>query len=331
MATIAFGISVQGSGEAVDEPALLKQIGFSAQEIQRIDRGDIVARSIEADASAIALAVATTIAVPPAFYLEKFRDIETFKRTQEVLQIGRFGHSPTAADMAKMTLDQADVDDLRSCRVGGCGVKLDAGGIQAAAGRKPGVDAASAALRQHLAGYTARYLQSGNSALMEYHDSSPVARMADQLQAIRERTAYLRRWPALFDAIFSFTGSLPPGLEGFVYWSKEKVGPRAVVSVTHVVISPPHDGATAIATKQIYASHYGNGSLGVTLLLDKGTPDAPRLRIVYTNRSRVDVFGGILGPIKRPLVRSRVREAAERMMRGLKERLERQHAGNAGS
>lgn len=308
------------------EPALLEQIGFSGHDIERIGRGEIVARTIEADGSTVAIAVAATIAVPPAFYIEKFRDIQAFKKTEVVQQVGRFAREPAASDMTRLTLDQSDIDDLRGCRIGDCGVKLDAAGIQAVAGRDARVEPASAALREHLAAYTRRYLQSGNSALMEYRDSSSPRRVADQLQVIGKRMTILRRWPTLFDAVFAFDGTLPPHLEDFVYWSKEKVGPRTVVSITHVVISPPRDGAAVIATKQIYASHYGDASLGVTLLFDEGTPGTPRMRIVYLNRSRVDVFGGVLGPIKRPLVRSRARDGAERMMRGLKERLETQYA-----
>ena len=326
---IALGVGIRASSETIDETVLLGEIGFSAEEIQRIGRGEIVSRSIDADGSAIALAVAGTIAVPATFYVESFRDIESFKKTEEVQQIGRFGDPPAAADMAGLTLDQEDIDDLRSCRVGACGVKLDRRGIETIGARDARVDTASAALRAHLSEYTQRYLRSGNSVLMEYHDSSPPGRIAEQLRAISTRTTYLRRWPALFDAVFNFNGTLPPGLDGFVYWSREKVGPRPVVSVTHVVISPSREGAAVVATKQIYGSHYGRASLGIAILLDKGTPDAPRTRVVYLNRSRLDVFGGILGPLKRPLVRSRAREGAERMMTGVKARLEKKYAGNA--
>jgi hypothetical protein len=322
---LAVGVSVRAA-LLVDEPALLKEIGFSAQEIERIGRGEIVARTVDADGSAVALAVAGTIGITAEFYLQKFRDIESFKKTKEVQQIGRFGRPPAAADMSRMTLEQEDIDDLRSCRVGACGVKLDREGIQALAGRDARIDTASAKLRDHLAAYTQRYLQSGNRVLMEYHDNAPPGRVSEQLGAISTRTPYLRRWPSLYDAVFDFNGTLPAGIDDFVYWSKEKVGPRAVVSITHVLISPPREGATVVATKQIYASHYGNASLGLTVLLDKGTPDAPRMRIIYLNRSRVDVFGGILGPLKRPLVRSRAREGAERMMQGLEARLEKQYA-----
>jgi hypothetical protein len=311
---------------AQQEAALLSEIGFSAQEVEKIRRGETVAKTTQADSSAVALAVASTVAAPLDFYLEQFRDIVSFKTSPEVLQIGRFGHEPKSSDLSALTLEPPDINDLRSCEPGDCGVKLDDQGIRAVAARDARVDTASAALRQYLAAYTLRYLQSGNGALIAYHNASNPRRLADDLRLILDHSGYLQRgWPPLFDAVGSFTGTLAAGLEGFVYWSKEKVGPRAVVSVTHAIINPPRQGSAAIATKQIYASYYGHASLGLTILLDRSTVDAPRTRVIYVNRSRLDVFGGLFGGIKRALVRSRARDGAERTMGRLRERVERNY------
>jgi hypothetical protein len=311
---------------APNEEALLKRLGFSAQELQKINRGEVVGRTTDADASAVALVVAGTIAVPVAFYLEKFRTIESFKKSPEIHQIGRFGEVPSVEDVAGLTLDPADVNDLKGCRVNACGVKLDADGIGRLARRDAQPADASAAMRHYLAGYAQRYLRAGNGALIEYRDSSSPRRLADELRVILERSDYLERgWPSLYKAVAHFSGSLPEGLEHFLYWSKEKIGPRPVLSVTHVIISPPQGGTAAIASKQLFASHYSTGSLGLTILVDKSVPGVPRTLVVYVNRSRLDIFGGLLGSIKRPLVRSRARDGAERTMRLLRDRMERQY------
>ena len=325
---------VPGASEGdtgIDEQQLLKQFGFSAQDLQKIGRGEIVGRTTQADASAVALVVAGAIAVPPSYYLERFRAIETFKKSPEILQLGRFGSTPSAADLTALTLDTSDVDDLRDCRVNDCGVKLDAEGIAALARKDARSAESSAAMRQYLAGYVQRYAGKGRAAAIEYRDDSRPKKLSEELRAILEQSSFLREgWPALYGAVADFSGSLPAGLEHFIYWSKEKIGPRAVISVTHAIISPPENGAAAIATKQIYASHYSHASLGVTMLLDKGTPETPRTFLIYVNRSRLDIFGGLLGSIKRPLVRSRAREGAERTMRQLRDRLELEFRAGAG-
>lgn len=324
--TVVLVSSAAAPADLAEETALLKQIGFSAVDIQKIARGEIVARTTEADSAAVALAVAGTVEVPAAFYIEQFRAIESFKKTPEVRQIGRFGAPPKPDDIAPLVLEQADVDDLRSCRPADCGLKLDGDGIQKLAQRHAQIPTASAAIRPYLAAYASRYMAHGNSALMEYQSTSKPRRLADELGTIMNRSDYLRaRWPALFNAVANYAGSMPPDLDGFLYWSKEKIGPRAVVSLTHVIVSPPRDGRAAVATKQIYASHYSDASLGVTMLLEHGTTAEPRTRVIYVNRTRLDIFGGLLGSIKRPLVRSRAREGAERTMRGLREKLEREY------
>jgi hypothetical protein len=325
LAILASGQMATGVTVAAAQDDLLRELGFTPHDLQKIERGEVVGRTTEADASAVALVVAATIAVPSGFYLEKFRHIESFKKTAEVLQIGRFADLPSPKDLAGLTLDEADVNDLKHCRVGDCGLKLDTEGISRL-GRDAQGRTTSTALHQFLANYVQRYLQHGNAALIEYRDGSNPKRLADELRAIVGQAPYIkRRWPLLFAAIAEYTGSLPEGFDGFVYWSKEKVGPRAVISLTHAIISPPNGGVTAIATKQLFATHYSNASLGLTVLVDKGSAEAPRMLVIYANRSRLDIFGGLFGGIKRPLVRSRAREGAERMMRGLRDRLERDY------
>ena len=48
----------------------------------------------------------------------------------------------------------------------------------------------------------------------------------------------------------------------------------------------------------------------------------PASRVIYVNRSRVDAFSGLLGPVKRAAVRSRGRSTTERLLSGLRLRLE---------
>ena len=322
VATVTVGAGT-GGDLANDEQALLKEVGLSASDLVKIGHGEIVGRTTDADSSAVALVVAGPVAVPPAFYIEKLRAIESFKTSPEILQIGQLGPSPAASDLARMTLDGADVEDLKECRAHRCGVKLDGDGIARVARGDLQPATASAAMRDFLADYARKYLQTGNSGLIEYRDGSRPRRLADELQLIVEHFGYLqRRWPSLYTAVSNYSGTLPEGLTGFVYWSKEKVGPRPVVSMTHVLITPLNHGTAAIASKQIFASHYSYASVGLTMLIDKGTAEAPRTLVIYVNRSRLDIFDGLFGGLKRSLVRSRARDGAERTMRRLRDRLE---------
>ena len=68
------------------------------------------------------------------------------------------------------------------------------------------------------------------------------------------------------------------------------------MSVTHVTIarnpSTPDSPLVAVAGMQVFATHYYQGSLGLTYLIGNG----PRY-LVYVNRTELDVLGGFFGGI----------------------------------
>jgi hypothetical protein len=262
------------------------------------------------------------VGVPSAFFLESARRIEEFKKTPEVQQIARFSTPPAVADMALLTLEKADLDEAHRCRPGDCALKLDDAGIAKLRAVPAGGDVLSA-YRTYLASYAAAYLRQGNAALLTYHDHSRPHALSWHFEQILKASPYIsRNWPELYAALAAFSGKLPEGLQGFTYWSKEKVGPRSSVTLTHVITRPPDRGIAIVASKQIYASHYTNASLGLTVMVDRGTPAEPRTLLIYVNRTRVDVFRGVLGGLKRPIVRSRAKSGAERMIENMRTKLE---------
>jgi hypothetical protein len=313
---------------AVDSVAFLQTYArFTNDDVARIARGETAVRALDSDAAEVAICAAIDVAVPPAFYVARFREIETFKTGELVLQVHRFGSPPSPADIATLKIADGDVDDLRRCRTDDCAVKLDLAGIErirsTQASGADGPSRIADAYRDHLVAYAARYVAHGNSALLEYRDSDRTDRIAEQLRLIVQHSPYLtRETPLVETAVSAFNGVLPGGMDGFLYWSSERVGPRVVVTITHAVIGARPGAPIAIATKQIYASHYFTASLGLTLLADLSTPSGPRTRVIYINRSRVDAFGGVLGSVKRAIARSRARKGADHTLRALRTRLE---------
>jgi hypothetical protein len=107
-----------------------------------------------------------------------------------------------------------------------------------------------------------------------------------------------------------------------IYWSKEDVGPKVIISLTHLVITPVNDGGPVVfaaTSKQLYGSHYFDASLGLTLLLRDSDPGSTVL--LYFNRSRLDVLSGFLAGLKRAIVRSRGRSAMEDTLTRIRARL----------
>ena len=314
--------------ETTLEPAafLRKYGGFSAQDVARAAAGTAVARSIQADTDEVAIAGAVSIGVSRQLFMERFRDIAAFKRAPAVLAIGRFSSPPSANDMRTLTLDDDRLSSLRRCRPGDCGVRIDAAGmarVQASLNGGGDTKAATEALREHLAAYAADYLARGDVALMEYHDEKLPKRISTDLGPIVRKSPYLdHELSAVRGDVTAFAGVGKSTNDHMLYWSVEKIATTEVLSITHLIMSAPEPGLTVIASKQIYASHFFHASLGLTLVSDGTGGKGPSVTVIYVNRSRVDAFSGLLGPVKRAAVRSRGRSTTERLLSGLRLRLE---------
>lgn len=294
-------------------------------ELTKLDSGHVVARTLGTGHSReVATLGIVRMQTTPEAYIERLRDIVAFKRTENILEIGRFSDPPAVADMAALTVEASDLHELRDCRVAACGVRLSAEGIEriqrevdwrhTGAPRRAGD-----LLKELLVDYVAQYQRAAPPAMMVYADRETPFDLATEFAAMAEaESATWRQAPALRRHL------LQPrfdqgGVTDFVYWSKERVHRRAVVSLTHVAIAAT--GADSpidyvAASKQIYATHYFDASLGLTLLLRDRRATTPATYVVYLNRTRIDLFDGLLGGIARKVVAGKARTlVAEQMAR----------------
>jgi hypothetical protein len=292
---------------------------FSASDLRELAEGRAATRPLDTvDGREVAIAGAVRVAISPDAYIRQLRDIVEFKRHEAVRQIGVFRAAPGPGDLAGLTLDADHLGDLRRCQVGHCDVQLSRAAIERLRSdvNWPGVQSTAEAnrvFREILADQVARYLQAGDAALMTYENHAQPLVVADEFRAMVDAPpALLRRFPSLQHHVASFPRGRAADAEDVIYWSKEDVGPKVIISITHMVIVPVKDGGPvlyAASSKQLYGSHYFDSSLGLTLLLRDEDPGSTVL--VYVNRSRIDVLSGFLGGLKRAIVRSRGRSALE--------------------
>ena len=86
------------SAPALDSVEFLQTYAqFTSDDVERLARGETAARALDTDAAEVAICAAIDVAVPPAFYVARFRDIEAFKTGEPVLQVHRFGSPPAPA------------------------------------------------------------------------------------------------------------------------------------------------------------------------------------------------------------------------------------------
>ena len=336
LVTLSLLILFAAAAPEASDPArtlLMTAFHVSAADITRLDSGEVVSRTLDVkNGREVATLGIVRIRTSPSRYVERLADIVTFKKADGVLQIGRFSSPSRLEDVASLKLDDEELNRLRRCRVEDCKLRLPAEDV--ARVRREidwrATDApehAASLVRQALVDYVSRYRHSGAAATMEYAGRTPrlnVGREFASLLATDTVTAdyapRLRRY--LLD--YPSSGAGAEKITDFVYWSKELVRGRPVVSMTHVATAAAIDDspvAYAIGSKQIYAMHYYDASLGLTLLVPDRTAASPATYVVYLNRSRIDLFDGLFGGVARKIVagkaRTLVAETLQRLQRTL--------------
>jgi len=334
------GARAQDAG-AEPERFLRQYIHLTEGQISSLGRSQSIARILDsAHPTEITAFGAINVGVPVGFLIERYRDIAAFKKSKEVLQIGKFRRPAQIEDLDSLTLDSGDIDALRKCRVGDCDLKLPADAIellQKEVNRSSPDYAreATAFFRRFLSARIQSYAARGNEALPVYNDKKNPVPLSGEFASILEESKYLAEYaPAFVGYLRDYPKTRLEGAEEFFYWSKEKFGFKAVVSLTHVTIYRavrPEADWTFIASKQIYASHYFQGSLGLAVYVEKRGQNAKANGcLIYLNRSRADLPLGFFSGFIRYFVKRRVLDGMEKYLKLIKERLETEYRAGAG-
>ena len=296
---------------------------ITADDRSRMDEGDPVAHVIASKDPEVGVWAAVRVNIDGDRLVSWMHRIEELKKSTYVLAIGRFSDPPRLDDLADLSLDEEDVSDLAACRPAHCDFKLSATEMTALqhAAEQPGT--LQQRFHQIVLDRVTAYLSAGRIG--------PYADTASEIWPGQEFDRLLDHSPFLIKRASSFAESLrrerrasTPGVESFLYWSKESLGGKPVISVTDVRILRGGDDtsrpAVVVAGKQIFATHYLNASLGVTALV-RGEPAGSNY-LVYVNRSRVDVLHGTFAGIIRWYMQGRLKAEAGTVLQGLRRRLE---------
>ena len=306
---------------------------FSPDELASLDAGHVIAAtSSSGDVGEISVVGAVRIRASKERVADYFHLLVTYVDGEVTQQIGQFHNPPRPEDVASLTLPDEDVRNLRSCKPGNCDVKLGGAGlaeVQSAINwnAPDAVTQINALARRRLVDYVSAYMRQGDAALVTYNDkSAPVSMNAEWQGLLRNSPNIMTYAPALAQYLAHYPAARLPGGSDFIYWAKEVYAGNPVIHADHMVRwqDPQKSDRITIAQKQIYASHYYNGSLAITTILDS-TPagGTPTSTVIYFNRSRADLLkGGLGGGVKRKVAESQAKSAAEQTLGNMKSALE---------
>lgn len=309
------------------EQYLIRTVGLSQSERARLARGEPVTKTLDVADSTKEVAVfgAVWIEAPVRRYVEAVKDIEKLESGRGINITRRISNPPRLEDFAALRLSAEDVDDLRTCRVGDCDLKLSERALERIRTtinwESPTAHDDVNALMQQLAlEYVTSYLEGGNERLAVYRDNSRPTFVAREFEAMvdemPELTSYM---PELRRYLLDFPNATLPGSTSFLYWQEVDFGLKPTIRISHLTIRENPDD-TVVVSKMLYASHYFWTGLELRALL----PDASRdgFWFVMVNRSRSDGLSGFKGFFVRRRVRSEVARGMLAVLQHTKRRLE---------
>jgi hypothetical protein len=328
MFTALVALQVLATASNADPFAFFQpSVTITDEDRRKLDRGEPIARGVAGQDSELAVIAAVPVDIDGDRFVTWLRRIEELKKSPYVQAIGRFSDPPRIEDLAGLALDDEDLADIRACRPRDCALKLSAREMTrlqtvAAEAEEGWKEAVQHAFRDVLLERVRVYLSRGEVA--PYEDRKDPVWPAERFASLVEHSVFLTaHFPRFAEHLRGYPSSAAPEVESFVYWSKERLAQKAVISATHVSILRSQGAAlpdTLEAGKQIFATHYVNASLGLTAIV-RGELGG-RNYLVYVNRSELDMPGGPFKGIIRWFLQRRLKAEAATVLQGLRRRLE---------
>ena len=284
---------------------LQRSIGFDAQQLATVERGEPVVKVLETqDRRDVALFGIITTPIGREQYVRALRDFATSLRTPGRTQLGIFSNPAAESDVAAVTISSRDVADMKDCRPGDCVVKLPATDMRRihdemnwSASPSDLQAQLNAYARRRLVEYVTDYRQRGDSALAVYDDRGNLNQRSSEAFAaqLAESPYVYQTVPSLRSYFTTYPhGSLPAGAAEILFWSEDMMPRlRPILSVTHLIVYTPPElpTVTLAARKQIYANHYFETAVDLTCVVDRN----PGSYLLVLRRYRFDNLpGGIL-------------------------------------
>lgn len=304
-----------------------KILQLTADERTRLQAGAPVVRNIDADPSKeVAIFGAIWIAAPVAKYVAALQDIENFEKGEGFRATRKIGEPARVEDFAALTLPPDDVNDLKSCQVGDCELKLSEAALlrvrKEVDWSKPDATAKLERLIRVIgAEYVNAYRKGGNAELAVYRDSDRPTFVANEFREMVNGMPELSQYLTdMRQYLLEYPKRVAKPTSSFIYWQEAAFGLKPTIRISHVAIQEEQD-ATVVASKQLYSSHYFWTALELRVLV----PDPKRgtgFWFVNVNRSRSDGLSGFVGRMIRGKVRDAARKGLESGLTGVKKKLE---------
>ena len=328
------GVGVQAKDNSAEPAKFFREfVGLNDDQIREIREGRAVAKILDAPtADQVFVFGSVYIHSTPERYLKFAADIDALRKMPSYLELRKFSAPPELADLAGFKLDDEDFKQLKNCKAGHCEVQLPTEAMEEfqRSVNWSAPDAADQA--DHLAQQIAlqallNYQQGGNTALGTYRDKNHPAVVADTFAALLSRSRALPVYlPELREYLLNYPKAESSGIQSEFYWEKVNFGLKPTLRMVQAIVyqgRSPGRPAYAVAVKQLYASHYFESALDLTVCVkDEEQPAQPGFYLITLKGSQQAGLTGLKGGIVRKVAVDRTRSSLEKALASIKLKLE---------
>ena len=305
-------------------------VGLRDDQIRDIGAGNAIAKVLDTPTpDEVFVFGAVYINSTPERYLKMASDIDALRRLPNYLALRKFSEPPQLADLAGFTLDDEEIKELQHCKPGHCEVQLPTEDMesfrQSVNWSAPDRTAQANRLAQQMALHALlRYQQGGNTALGTYRDKGHPAALAEtfasMLQQMKAMPVYL---PELEHYLLDYPKAPSGAIKSEFYWEKVNFGLKPTLRIVQAVLFralSPGKPAYAVALKQLYASHYFEAALDLTVCVKGANRNG--FFLITVKGSQQAGLTGFKGSIVRKVAVDKTRSSLQRALAAYKQKLE---------
>ena len=337
-AILAFIIAI-APPVAAQDPKLLKffreNAKLTSDQIAAIQGGQAVAKTLPSRTPAeVFLVGAIFIHATPESYLKFASDIDQLRKLPGYLAIRKFSDPPQLSDLTDFTMDEQDFKQLKNCKPSHCEVQLPTEAMEefqrSVNWSAPDAnDQANRVAQQMALKALLNYQQGGNAALGTYRDKNHPAVVAETFATLLSRSKALPVYlPELREYLLNYPKADSGNIQSEFYWEKVNFGLKPTLRVVQAIVYQgklPERPAYAVAVKQLYASHYFESALDLTVCVkDDEHPAHPGFYLITMKGSQQAGLTGLKGGIVRKVAVDKTRSSLEKALDSIKQKLEAQ-------
>jgi len=307
-------------------------VGLKEDQLAAIRNGKAVAKVAESRTpDEVFVFGSVYVKSTPEKYLKLASDIDELRKLPSYLAIRKFSDPPQLSDFDGFTLEADDIKQLKNCEAGKCEVQLPADAMDAFKqsvnwSAPDAVDQVNRLAQKMALQAIQRYTEGGNAALGTYMDKHHPAVVGETFASLLSRSKALPVYlPELERYLLEYPQTQSENIQSQFYWEKVSFGLKPTLRIVQAIVyreSRSTDPAYAVAVKQLYASHYFETALDLTVCVrDQENPDRGFYLITLKGSQQAGLTG-FKGGIVRKVAVDKTRSSLERALGAIKQKLE---------